>query len=89
MQIELVTRDGRVARTIDGPVGEIALSAVTDYVRARVRLVVQRGGEARAFFAWTQPVFVPAAGAAPAPPTEKPLSRLEKLRLEAQQAAKK
>lgn len=69
VQIELVTRDGRVARTIDGPVGEIALSAVTDYVRARVRLVVQRGGEARAFFAWTQPVFVPAAGAAPAPPT--------------------
>ena len=69
VRIEFVTRDGRVARTVDGPAGEVALAAVTDYVRARVRLVVQRGGETRAFFAWTQPVFVPAAGAAPAAPT--------------------
>ena len=63
--IEFVTRDGRVARTVDGLAGEVALASVTDYVRARVRLVVERGGETRAFFAWTQPVFVQPAAPAP------------------------
>lgn len=59
-RIEFVTRDGRVALAIDGPAGEVPLTSVTDYVRARVRLVVARGGETRAVYAWTQPVFVSA-----------------------------
>lgn len=67
LEITFVTRHGRVAATVSGPVAELPLSAAEGYLRARVRVVVSRGGETRAFYAWTQPVFTSPAPAPPGP----------------------
>lgn len=63
IRIELVSQNGQVVRAVDGTTAEIRLDQVTGYVRARVRVVAIRDGQARAFYAWTQPKFV----APPAP----------------------
>jgi len=52
--LEFVTQGGQVAHTVNGPSGTAPLSQLDRYVRGRVTYVA----DGKAFYAWTQPVFL-------------------------------
>lgn len=60
--LEAVGKGGRVLATSAGPGAAFDLPAGEPYLRVRVTWTRARGGEAEAFFAWTQPVFAAAQG---------------------------
>jgi hypothetical protein len=58
VEITFVTQDGAVLHTEQAASASVSLAGATGYVRARVRYEVVTGASARAFYAWTQPVFL-------------------------------